>query len=133
VAVAADDGGAGQREALFGTDDVHDALTLVALVEIVDAKVLGVLRQRLDLDAAFFLGDALGTVGRRHIVVDDGKGLFRVAHLASGHAQAFERLRRGHFVDKMAVDVEKAGAILRLVDEVVVPDLVIKCARLGHL
>ncbi len=38
VAVAADDGGAGQREALLGADDVDDALALVELVEIFDAE-----------------------------------------------------------------------------------------------
>ncbi len=39
VAVAADDGGAGQGEALLGADDVDDALALVALVEILDAEI----------------------------------------------------------------------------------------------
>jgi hypothetical protein len=45
-------------------------------------------------------------------VVDHGQRLFRVAHLAARHAQAFERLRAGHFMDQMAVDIEKAGAVL---------------------
>ena len=49
VAVAADDGRAGQGEALLGPDDMHDALALVALVVIFDAEIAGVLRQRLDL------------------------------------------------------------------------------------
>ena len=49
VAVAADDGHAGQGEALLGADDVDDALALVALVEILDAEIAGVLGQRLDL------------------------------------------------------------------------------------
>jgi hypothetical protein len=53
VAVAADDRGAGQGEALLGADDVDDALADIELVEILDAEVLGVLGQRLDLDAAF--------------------------------------------------------------------------------
>ena len=60
VAVAADDGGAGQREALLGADHVDDALAHVELVEILDAEVLGVLRQRLDLDAALLVVDARG-------------------------------------------------------------------------
>ena len=45
VAVAADERGARQREALLGPDDVDDALALVELVEIFDAEVLGVLGQ----------------------------------------------------------------------------------------
>ncbi len=55
VAVAADDRRAGQREALLGADDVDDALADVELVEVLDAEVLGVLGQRLDLDAAFLI------------------------------------------------------------------------------
>jgi hypothetical protein len=39
VAVAADDGGAGQGEALLRADDVDDALALVVLVEILDAEI----------------------------------------------------------------------------------------------
>ena len=56
VAVAADDGGAGQGEALLRADDVDDALSLIELVEIFDAEVLGVLRQRRDLLGAFRIG-----------------------------------------------------------------------------
>ena len=52
VAVAADDGGAGQREALLGADHVHDALTHVELVVVLDAEILGVPGQRLHLEAA---------------------------------------------------------------------------------
>ena len=39
MAVAADDGGAGQREALLGPDHMHDALAAVALVIILDAEI----------------------------------------------------------------------------------------------
>ena len=75
VAVAADDGGAGQGEALLGPDHVDDALALVALVVVVDAEVLGVLSQRFDLNLGLGVVDALGAVGGRHVVVDHGKGL----------------------------------------------------------
>ena len=53
VAVAAHDGGAGQREALLRADHVHDALPNIALVEIFDAEILGVPGQGLDLDDGF--------------------------------------------------------------------------------
>ena len=43
VAVAADDGRAGQREALLGADDMHDALAAVELVVIFDAEFARVL------------------------------------------------------------------------------------------
>jgi hypothetical protein len=93
VAVTADDGGAGQRKALLGADDMDDALTLVELVVIFDAEFPGVVGQCLDLLDAFRVGVRLGAVGGRHVVVDDGQRLLRRAHLASGGAQAFERLR----------------------------------------
>ena len=111
VAVAADDGGAGQREALLGADDMDDALAAVELVEIFDAEILGVLRERLDLDAAFRLGDAVAAVGGRDIVVDDGERLLGMAHLAARHAQALEGLRARHLMDEVAVDIEEAGAV----------------------
>ena len=46
VAVAADDGHAGQGKALLGADDVDDALALVEGVVIFDAEIAGVLGQR---------------------------------------------------------------------------------------
>ena len=39
----------------------HDALALVELVEIVDAEILGVLRQRGDLLGAFRIGIGLAS------------------------------------------------------------------------
>ncbi len=49
VAVTADDGRAGQREALLGADDVDDALPRVELVVVLDAEMRGVVGERLDL------------------------------------------------------------------------------------
>ena len=133
VAVAADDGHARQREALFRTDDVDDALALVACRIIFDAEFGGIGGQRFHLDAAFLVLDAEMAVGRgRHIVVDDGERLFRRADLTAGHAQAFERLRAGDFVDQVAVDIEKTGAVGLFVDEMVVPDLVVEGTRCAH-
>jgi hypothetical protein len=38
----------------------------------------------------------------------------------------------GHLVHKVAVDIQQAGAVIGLMDDVVVPDLVIQGARSGH-
>ena len=59
VAVAADDGHAGEGKTLLGADDVDDALAAVELVEIFDAEVARVLGQRLDLQPRFRIGDAV--------------------------------------------------------------------------
>ena len=56
----------------------------------------------------------LRAVGRRHVVIDNGQGLFRMAHLAARQAQAFESLRARHLMDEMAVDIEQAGAVIGL-------------------
>ena len=132
VAVAADDGGAGQRKALLGADHVDDALALVELVVIFDAEFPGVLRHHPHLLDAFGIGIGLGAIGGRDVVVDHGQRLLRRAHLAPGGAQAFERLRRGHLMDQMAVDIEQAGAVFGFVNQMVVPDLVVQRGRLGH-
>ena len=116
VAVAAHDGGAGQRKALLRTDDVDDALPAVELVEILDAEVLGVLGQGLDLLGALRIRISHRAVGGRHVVIDHGERFFRRAHLAAGHAQAFERLRARHLVHEMAVDIEQTGAVRLLID-----------------
>ena len=108
VAVAADDGHAGEREALLGPDDVDDALAAVELVEILDAEILGVLGERRDLDRRFRIVDAVAAVGGRHVVVDDGERLLRRAHLPAGQAQALEGLRARHLVDEVPVDIEDA-------------------------
>ena len=132
VAVTADDGGAGQGEALLGPDDVDDALPLVELVVVFDAEFPGVLGQRLDLLDALGVGIGLGAVGGRHVVVDHGERLLGRANLATRRAQAFERLRRGHLVHQVAVDIEQAGAVLGFVHQMVVPDLVVQGGGLGH-
>ena len=59
VGIAADDGGARQREALLGPDHMHDALAAVALMVIFDAEVARVLGERLHLQRRFGIVDAL--------------------------------------------------------------------------
>ena len=49
VAVPADDGGAGQREALLGADDMNDALLGCDRVDVTDAEIGRVLCKRRKL------------------------------------------------------------------------------------
>ena len=124
VAVAAHDRGAGQSEALLRPDDVHDALAHVELVVIFDAELTRVLGQLLDLLAALGILDAAAAVGGLDVVVDDGQRLVRRAYFAPRHPQPLERLRAGHLMDKVPVDIDEAEAALR-VQDMLVPDLVI--------
>ena len=132
MTVAANDGGAGQREALLGTDDVYDALTPVELVVVFDAEFPGVLFHDPHLLDAFRVRIGFGAIGGRDIVIDHSKSLLRCANLASGGAQPLERLRRCHLMDQMAIDIEQAGAVVGFVNQVVVPDLVVQRGRFGH-
>src|ERR1700712_4713831 len=86
VAVAAHDGGAGERKALLGADHMHDALTPVVLVVIGDAEFLGVIGHHLHLLDALRIRIGFGAVGGRDVVIDHGQRLFRRMHLATGQA-----------------------------------------------
>ncbi len=132
MAVAADDGGAGEREALLGADHMDDALAAVALVIVLDAEQPRVLGEGGDLQRRLGVVDAFGAVGGGHVVVDHGKRLLRCPHLAPGHAQALEGLRARHLMHQVTVDIEQAGAVRRLVHQMGVPDLVVEGAGLGH-
>lgn len=85
-------------------------------------------------------------------VVDGHQGAVRPADLTAGILQALEGLRRCHLVDKVAVyssvsddcstliqaragvtrhtDVQQAGAVVLLIDDVVIEDLVVQGPRL---
>jgi len=119
--------------AFFWIDHVDDALALVELVVVVDAEIFRILRQRVDLDLGFRIVDAFGAVRRRYVVIDHGKRLFGAAHVAARYAQALEGLRARHLMHQMTVDMDQAGAVRRLVDQVFVPDLVVQGAGLRHV
>ena len=122
----------GRVKPCSGPDHVDDALADVELVEVLDAEILGVLGESRNLGRGFGILDAVRAVGGRHVVVDHGQRLARLAHLAAGHAQALEGLRARDLMDEVAVDVEKARPVILLIDDVVVPDLVIEGAGFSH-
>ena len=130
VAVAADDRHARLGDAQLGADDVHDALVLAAEREERHAELLAVGLERLDLDAAELVLDAVGghrAVGR-DVVVGGGERAVRAADLAAGHPQAVERLWARDLVDEVEVDVDEVGRHL-----VALPDLLEQRGRLGHV
>ena len=132
MAVAADDSRAGQRETLLGADHVNDALPLVELVIVFKAEKFRVFGEVSDLRGAFRVFVRLAAVGGRHIVVDHAQRLFRRAHFPAGEPQSLEGLRARHLMDEVAVDVEQAGAVRLLVDQMVVPDLVVEGPGFRH-
>ena len=132
VAVAANNSHARKRPALLWANDVHDALTNVGHGVVVDTKFFGVLVERSNLNTAVFgHGRGISTVqSGRNVVIRNSDGLFRSPHFATSHTQTFECLRRGHFVNEVAIDIQKTSAVFGLLDDVCVPDFVIE--RLGR-
>jgi hypothetical protein len=137
VAVTADDGLARLREAALGTDHVHDAVLEVAEAVQRDAELRAVGGEHVELRRGLRVDDLqLLRVGRR-AVVHGGERVLGAARLEAALAQARERLRRGHLVDEVQVDVEDGGAALFFGDHVLFPDLLEQGLRLlltgGHL
>lgn len=60
MTVTADNGGAGEGEALLWADDMDDALTLVAHAKVCDTKVLDILLEYLALYPGVVFFDELG-------------------------------------------------------------------------
>src|SRR4029079_10194746 len=129
VAVTAHDRGTGKSESLLRADDVDDALALVELVEILDAEILGILRQCRDLPGAFRIRIGFAAIGGRNVVVDHGQGLVGGVHLAAGCTQTLKGLRRGDLVHQMAVNIDQTRPIWLLVNQVVFPDFVVERSR----
>ena len=131
MAVAADDGCAGQRKALFWPDDMDDALFAVCRADIADAECGGVGFQCRQLRGAFGVGDgdavALCIFARsgRQVMVRDRQCQVGPAHSPSGIAQPLKGLRAGDFMHQMPVDKDQAGAIFASGDDMRVPDFLV--------
>ena len=122
VAIAADDRHAGLRVALLGADDVDNALARVVDVVQRDAEFAAVVAERIDLLLRDRVENRQAAVGRGDIVVDRRERPLGPANLAAGETEALERLRAGHFVDQVQVDVQNRLPAGLVVDDVVVPD-----------
>ena len=104
-------------------DDVHDPLPVRLDSVEADAKVVGVLLERLYLLARYLVLDEQA-VDRRHVVVDRRDSEVRAAHGAAGQAQALKRLRRRHLVHEVQIDIKERRLAGLLAHDVRVPDLV---------
>ena len=108
---------------------MHDALAAIAHVELDDAVVLAVGIQRIHLQARDRIGNALIAVVRGHVMVGHRQIGADAPDRTTGQLQPFERLRAGHFVNQVAIDVDQTGTVFFLMDDVGVPQLVVKGLR----
>ena len=65
-------------------------------------------------------------------MIDHREGFSRRPDAPAGQPQPLEGLGARYLMDQMTVDVNQAHAIGFGVDQMVVPDFVVKRARLGH-
>ena len=126
--IAADNGGAGQRESLFGADHMDDTLFLRCRRDVADAEFGCVAFKRGELRGAFRVGNrqhhAIRITARRggQIVIGHRERQFGPPHRPSGYPQPLKRLRTGHFVHQMPVNIDQRGAIIAGFNHVRVPD-----------
>jgi len=138
VAIATDDGHAGLGQALLRADHVHDALSIAAQRVERDAELLAVAGQLIKLGGGLRIShrdQAVCAPGRgRGAVIHGRQSTIRAAHAKASLAQGGERLRRGHFMDKMQVNVQRGRHIVLLWrDKVRRPDFVEQGAGItGH-
>jgi hypothetical protein len=58
-------------------------------------------------------------------MVRNREGEVGAPHRTPGDAKPFERLRAGHLMNEMTVDVYEAGAVIAPIDNMRVPDLLV--------
>ena len=124
MTIAADDGHARHRQPLFGTDDVHDALSGRAHRVQQDAGRRGVFRQRFDLLGRNRILNRQVNIDRRDIVIGGRDGQIGAPHLAVVHPQALEGLRRRDFMHQVQIDVEEIRATGLGANDVGIPQFV---------
>ena len=122
VAVAADDRHPRLREPELGADHVDDSLAAAAGRVQRDAELLAVPRAARRA-APCASGSVIGAVHGRHVVIHRRDGEIGAPHAPPVEPQPVERLRRGHLVDQVQVDVEQRRLAGLLADDVRVPDL----------
>src|SRR5690606_18538132 len=94
-------------------------------------EVVAVFVERLYLDTRGVIGDtgdtgsALGDIGG-HVVI--GRGHIRVdaPGLASRHPQSLESLRRGDFMQQLAIDINQCRAVVAHLYQMRVPQFVVE-------
>ena len=110
VAIAANDQQAGQRQSLFGTNHMHDALTWVAQAEQRDTILCRIVLKIADHRGDFRIGNALSAAAGRHVVISYGKRELRLGYSASARLHLAEAVERT-LVHVMPIDPEQSRAI----------------------
>ena len=120
MGVAAHDRHSRLSQAELGTDHVHDALTPAAGGVDRDAELVAVPSQRRELQLRQWIRRRV--VAGRDVVVHRRERQVGPANRTARQAKPLERLRRGHLVHEVQVDVEQVGHAVGTAHDVALPD-----------
>ena len=84
--ISADYRGARQCKALLRTDDMHNSLTDVSFIIVLDTKFSGVVTQRVYLQFTLWIINTAGAVSGGNVVIHHSQGQFWSANLATTNA-----------------------------------------------
>jgi hypothetical protein len=105
---------------------MHDALAQIVHLELRDAVGVAVRVERIDLQLGDRIGNAVAAIRGGDVVVRHRQVRADTPHRALSQFQAFERLRAGHFVQQVAVDIKNRRTVFFRVDHVCVPQFVVE-------
>ena len=129
VAVAADDRRARQCHPQLGTDHMHNPLMTTLNIVERDAELTAIGPHRLDLLPRQGVANIKLIVGG-DVMVDGGERQLRPPHAPARQPEPIERLRTGHFVNQVPIDVQERRLVGRRHD-VAIPHFFKQC--FGHL
>ncbi|SKX94667.1 Uncharacterised protein [Mycobacteroides abscessus subsp. abscessus] len=134
VTVTADNRHSGLGQSQLRTDDVNDALFLVAHGVQADTELFTVASQGVDLRARHRVGDGQVCVDRRHVVILGRDRQVRPVDGPAREPQTFECLRTRDLVNEVEIDEDQIGVVATVrvsaYDDVVVPHLLGESTRL---
>src|SRR6202166_338595 len=132
VAIAADDRHPRLRQSKLWADYMDNPLIRRVHVEQPHTKFFAVGLQCGNLFSGNKIGDGSSARLRRNIVVDCGHGACRLPDFSTGSPQPIERLRRGHLMHQMQIDVDNRRPAAGLRHQVRIPNLFEKCLLRWH-
>jgi len=102
-------------------------------VEIIERDPIrgAILSQRFNLFGCDRITKGQVSISRRDGVINGRKGQFRPSNRTLIHSQTLKSLRRRDLMDKMQINVQKRWSGGFLVDDMCVPDLVVKRLHLN--
>ena len=113
-------------------DNMNDALVGITQRVQTNTELFSVRTQSVNLGTAGLVSDRQVDIEGRGVVILGGDRLIGTTNLSPCHAQPFESLGTGHFVNKVEVNVKKVrGATFALFHNMVLPDLF--GHRAGHV